>query len=245
MRTFVTRPFMPMAVAVALALGVGAPAARAEEPVEAGAGIDRAMPTVSRALEIGAGLAYTQGTGDIGSQMGKVQDLSGPGGAFELQVGYRMLPELAFGAYATFAQLNQGDLVAQNTTVRSVTGGLYADWHFRPARSLDPFVGLSTGCRNLWLVPETGPNTSITGWEIARLRLGLDYRITPEIAIAPVVAGGLSMFFVQDAGTGAGAVDIPSPKVNFFFFGGLQARFDLFGRTSGTRVVAAAAQAID
>ncbi len=217
--------------ALALALPAGA-----AEPVEGPAqvGIDHAVPAVSQAFEIGIGGGYFQGAGDVGAGMDRVQDLSGPGGGVELQLGYRLIPELAFGAFVTYTQNDKGDnmLVAGHT--HTATAGLFGAWHFRPARSIDPWIGLSTGWRAFWMVPDKGENTVLQGLELARLQVGLDYRITPQVAIAPVLGASMSIFLTQDVPGPTGYENIGSPKPNFFFFGGLQARFDLFGTTAAT-----------
>jgi len=127
----------------------------------------------------------------------------------ELQIAYRIIPELALGAFGTYGQFAKGEPMMANTDVRSVSAGLFADWHFRPARSLDPWIGLATGWRGLWIVPPQGKTASLQGLELARLQVGLDYRVSREVAIAPVL----------------------DPNVNAFFFAGLQGRFDVFGTT--------------
>ena len=222
---------------LALALPVGA-----TEPIEGPAqgGIDHAVPAVSRAFEIGLGLGYFQGAGDVGQSMDRVQDLSGPGGGVELQLGYRVTPELAFGAFATYTQNDKGDkmLVAGHT--HTATAGAFGTWHFRPARSIDPWIGLSTGWRAFWMVPDQGESTVLQGLELARLQVGLDYRITPHVAIAPVLGASVSVFLTQDVPGPIGYENIGSPKPNFFFFGGLQARFDFFGKTETPSTMASA-----
>ncbi len=211
-----------------LALGTGA--AYAQQPgAEASAGFDHPVPAVSRALEIAVGGGYLQGVGDIASNAARVQDLSGPGGTVELKLGYRAIPEFAIGGYGSFSQFGTGDSVASGTDVRSATAGVYADWHFRPEMSVDPWVELSSGWRGLWLAPDTGKATSIQGWEVARLQLGVDYRVSPEVAIAPVIGAGLNVFLTQDTPATTDFENIHDPRPNVFFFGGLQARFDVLG----------------
>jgi hypothetical protein len=107
---------------------------------------------------------------------------------------------------------------------------------------MDPWVGLSTGWRGLWHVPDQGKSTALQGLEMARLQVGLDYRITPEVALAPVIGASMSIFLTQDGSATAGYETIGSPKPNFFFFGGLMARFDLLGRTEPASTALAASR---
>jgi len=223
-----TKRTLSVVAGFALFLLMGAARAQEREG-EPGGGFDHAVPAVEHALEIGVGGGWLQGTGDIGKQMGTVQDLSGPGASAELQLGYRIIPQLAFGAYGTYGQFAKGAPMTPNTDVRSVSAGLFADWHFRPARSVDPWIGLATGWRGLWVVPPAGKNASLQGLELARLQVGLDYRISREVAIAPVLSAGLSTFLTHDDATTNGFTNIGNPSVNAFFFAGLQARFDVLG----------------
>jgi len=131
------------------------------------------VAAVDRALEIGIGAGYAQGVGDIAAARPAVQDLSTAGGTVELQLGYRLTPNLTLGAYGTFAQYGRGDSLSAGTDVRAGTGGVFGSWHFMPARSIDPWVSLGSGWRGLWLVPDSVSTTSIQGWEIAAFRWAL------------------------------------------------------------------------
>ncbi len=206
---------------------LSAGAALADE--DAGSLSRATIPAVTHALEIGVGAGYTQGTGDIGSGMSSLGDLSGAGGSAELQVGYRIIPHLELGLYGSFSGFQSGDALADSTNVLGASAGVQAAWHFLPAEALDPWIGLSTGWRGLWLSPDSGKNTSLQGLELARLQVGLDYRVTPEVAIAPVVGASLSMFVSQDAPGQSGYQDINDPQANVFFFAGVMGRFDLLG----------------
>jgi hypothetical protein len=233
-----------IAFPVAWLLALAGGQARADEPVEGASpsAFDHAVPASVRALEIGLGGGYFQGTGDVGDGMNRVQDVSGPGGGLELQIGYRPIAPLALGAFGTFSQHGTGDQVQVSAVARSATAGAFADWHFRPARSIDPWVGLSTGWRGMWLVPDEGKSTSVQGLEIARLQVGLDYRITPQIAIAPVIGASVSIYLTQDGPATTGYANIGSPQPNFFFFGGLMARFDLLGTIEPASTVIASSR---
>jgi outer membrane protein W len=191
-------------------------------------------PTVSNALELGVAAGYAQGVGDIAKGRGTVQDLSGPGGAFEVDVGYRLSPQFMIGVYGTGAQFAKGDSLADGTDVRSVTAGVQANYHFRPNYTVDPWVGLGSGWRGLWLSPDAGKDTSMQGWELARLQVGADYRISPEVAITPVLGADLSMYLTENGPGLSGYTNISDPRVNVAFFAGIGARFDVLGKTGGT-----------
>ena len=202
----------------------------ASETVEDNSGFDHAVVPVRNALEIGVGTGYSQGAGKLGGNMGSLEDVSGPGGLVELDLGYRIIPELSIGAYGTFSKFQRGDDLANDTDVLGATAGIQAVWHFRPDRSVDPFVSLGGGWKGLWLDPGTGKTTSLQGLELARLQLGADYRVSKDVAIAPVIGGSLSMFLSQDTPMTADLTEINDKEVAFTGFAGLSGRFDLGGR---------------
>ena len=192
-------------------------------------GFDHEVPAVKSAFEIGVATGYSQGGGKLGGNMLNLEDVSGPGAAVEVDVGYRIIPELTLGAYGTFAKYQHGDSIDSNTDVLGATAGIQAAWHFRPDRSVDPWVSLGTGWKGLWLNPSSGKVTSLQGLELARLQLGADYRITKDIAISPVIGGSLSLFISQDSAMTTDLTEIQDKKVNVTGFAGLSGRFDLGG----------------
>ena len=192
-------------------------------------GFDHEVPAVKNALEIGVATGYSQGGGKLGGNMGSLEDISGPGGVVEVDVGYRIIPELSVGAYGTFSKYQHGDSIASSTDVLGATAGVQAAWHLRPDRSVDPWVSLGGGWKGLWLDPSTGKDTSLQGLDLARLQLGADYRISKDIAIAPVIGGSLSMFISQDSPMTSDLTELNDKKVNFTGFAGLSGRFDLGG----------------
>jgi len=105
-----------------------------------------------------------------------------------------------------------------------------AAWHFRPDRSIDPWVSLGGGWKGLWLDPNHGKTTSLQGLDLARVQLGVDYRVSPDVSISPVVGGSLGMFVSQDSPMTNGYTEIGSKKVNFTGFAGLAGRFDVGGK---------------
>jgi hypothetical protein len=205
-------------------------AALADEPSDVGSSFDHAVAPVSHAFELGLGAGYAQGGGKLGGDMRNLEDVSGPGAAFELDASYRIIPELSVGAYGTFSLYQHGDVIDSNTNVLGATAGVQATWHFRPDRSVDPWVSLGTGWKGLWLDPSSGKNTSLQGFELARLQIGADYRISEDVAIAPVIGGSLSMFVSQDSPMTTDYTEIADKKVNFTGFAGVAGRFDLGGK---------------
>ncbi|HEX8112416.1 MAG TPA: hypothetical protein VF516_32020, partial [Kofleriaceae bacterium] len=89
---------------------------------------------------------------------------------------------------------------------------------------------LGAGWRGLWLSPQSGKDTSLQGLELARLQLGVDYRLNEDVAIAPVIGGSLNLFVGEDSPMTSKYTEISDKKVNFIGFAGLAGRFDLGGK---------------
>jgi hypothetical protein len=213
----------------AVSLFIPAIAVAQPESPDTTTGFDHHVPAVQNAFEIGVATGYTQGGGKLGGNMGSLEDVSGPGGAVEVDLGYRIIPQLTLGAYGTFSKYQHGDSIDSSTDVLGATAGLQGVLHLRPERSVDPWVSLGAGWKGLWLDPSSGKTTSLQGLELARLQLGVDYRVSKDVAIAPVIGGSLSMFISQDSAMTNDLTEITDKKVNFTGFAGLSGRFDIGG----------------
>jgi hypothetical protein len=223
----------------ALSLLVPAIAVAQPEQADTTRGFDHAVPAVEKqAFEIAVGTGYTQGGGKLGGSLGNLEDVSGPGGAVEVDLGYRIIPQLLIGVYGTVAKNQHGDALDNDTSVLAATAGVQAAWHLRPTAAIDPWVSLGTGWKGLWLSPDSGKTTGLQGLELARLQVGADYRITQDIAIAPVIGGSVSMFVSQDSPMTTSYNEISDKQVNFTGFAGLSGRFD-FGGPARARASAA------
>jgi hypothetical protein len=190
--------------------------------------LDRAVSPTRTALEVALGVGYTQGVGGAGAA-GNVEDITGAGGSLEAQIGVRLIPSLAVGMYGTYARFRHGDAFADGSNAQAITAGIQATWHARPARSLDPWISLGTGWRGLWLSPAGVPSSSLQGIELARLQLGVDYRLSPRFAVSPVIGASASLFVAQDSVTTNGLMALHDNRLNLYGFTGLVGRFDVGG----------------
>ena len=192
-------------------------------------GFDHAVAPVQNAFEIGVGAGYTQGGGKLGGNLGSLEDVAGPGGSVEIDLGYRLIPELSLGVYGTLSTAQRGDNLVGDNDVLGATAGIQAAYHFRPDRSIDPWVSLGTGWKGLWIDPANGKTTSLQGLELARVQVGADYRLSKDISIAPVIGGSLDMFISQDSPMTTDLTEIQDKKVNVSGYAGISGRFDLGG----------------
>jgi hypothetical protein len=217
------------AAAVALNSIVVSGIANAEEKDEAqgGAGKAESLRPVKRAVELTIGTGYMQGFGNIASRQPSLTDLGTAGGGVQGGVGYRIIPRLTIGAYGSWGMFGRGDQADPTGNLYTATAGGEATWHILPdGYEFAPWVSLGTGWRGYWMTGNQG-TTATHGWEIAKLQVGIDYRMTRDIAISPVVGLDLTTFFTQSTPASQGFQNIQNPNVNTFLFAGLQGRFDI------------------
>ena len=185
------------------------------------------LAPATHAVELTLGTGYQQGFGKIASAQPSLTDVGHAGGAIQLGVGYRLLPQLTLGLYGSGAEFSRGSQVDSSATLYSAAAGAQADWHFLPGGSqFDPWLSLGSGWRGYWISENAG-KTSAQGMELAKLQVGVDYRMTRAIAISPVIGADLSTFFTQSTPESSGFHNVSSPEVNTFVFAGLMGRFDL------------------
>jgi hypothetical protein len=218
---------------------VGAPEPTFAQTDTAGvstAPLRRSIDAPSSAWEIGLGVGYSQGVGDIGTNSPNLTDLSDGGGEIQLNLGYRINPSWMVGIYGTGGKYSTGTLISTDSNVWSATAGVQANYHFLPLQQFDPWVGLGAGWRGHWVSQPTGTD-SRHGLDVARLQVGVDYRVNPVLSIAPYIGASATIFLTQQLAQQASFSNIHDPNVNFFLVGGFIGRFDVLGsRVEGTRV---------
>ncbi len=224
-------------LAATAALGLTATGARAQERIE------REVDAPKRSFEIGVGAGYTQGTGNtiVGE---RVSRLAGPGGEAQVDLGYRIDPRWLVGGYGSFGYFRTPDNAGPDVTVRGVTTGVQAQYHFMPMNRIDPWIGLGAGYRGIFSSGQDGPVTARHGIQLARLRVGVDYRANAALALGPVLGIDATYFTgrTEPGGSDLARITVDDRKVAPFFFAGFAGRFDVVNeRVRGSeRMVAAA-----
>jgi hypothetical protein len=189
----------------------------------------RSMPAVTDALEITAGASIVQGSGELGGDLGSVRNVAGSGLGFDTSIGWRITPNLLLGGYLNLSGFGDSDNADHGAV--TVAAGIKADWHFLPAESVDPWVSLGTGWKLMGI--EDGDNDrALTGLELAKLQVGIDYRLSPRFAIGPVISASAAMFNTQyDEKMSDDAMALDDRQINWTFTAGVLGRFDAFGST--------------
>ena len=183
------------------------------------------------ALELSPGLSYAEPFGDV-AKGANVRDFAGSALAPHLGIAYRLTPHLALGVSGMYQEFSTGNDVSGATSsgrARAVGGGPDVTVHFRPYERVDPFLRGGFGYRAMWEV-RAGANKGVVrhGLEIGRLALGLDMRVSQDVAIAPVIGANANVFFWASPDNGPSGA-IADPRVNLTAMAGLEARFDLGG----------------
>jgi len=214
-----------IAAIVTLGAIASAPVARAQEAPRNASLFLRSVPAPARAIELGIAAGYDQGVGALGGVANpNVQDVAGVGAGAEVSAAYRFSPRVSLGAVGEGALYTA---VLPDTSAKSVAAGVRAAWHFRPYRSVDPWISLGAGYRVFWnsLLPG-GDATVRQAVQLVQLGLGVDYRLSPEFGVGPFISGDLSFFFRE---TPPDRPSAPVSALSSFVAAGIAARFDFLG----------------
>jgi hypothetical protein len=189
---------------------------------------ERTLAAPRNALELSVGSGYTQGFGNLRSGVGMPSVVT-PGVAVDLGVGYRIDPSWAVlwsGEYA--------ELTAERTNAaRSFTTGLAMQYHFAPLQQVDPWVEMGAGYRFLVEYPSFGSSLLTHGFQLGRVRGGIDFRVAEAVALGPMIGVDATFFVFQDIPNLQ--TNIQNPTVSAFVFAGLMGRFDIGQSTKSRR----------
>jgi len=215
-----------MTVALASAFAASAHA----EEAEGAALTPFAAP--KEAFELNIDTGYSRGFGGIdASQGGALSSVARGGIGVGVGLGYRATPEVSVAGTLQYQELSAAPEQPQGTRVRGVGVGVEGKLHLRPYDRVDPWLGLGGGYRMLWIAPE-GPNNNVLthGLELAHARVGLDIRVSRDVALGPVIGGDVNLFIWRNPEGPTGNTVIPDKKISTFLFAGVQGRFDIGGK---------------
>jgi hypothetical protein len=183
----------------------------------------RRVPAPNHALELGLAAGYDQGVGGFGGAPAHVQDIAGVGAGADVSVAYRFSPLVSVGAYGSGAFYTD---VVPNADAKSLAIGARAAWHFRPYRSLDPWISMGSGYRTFYDSLRGGGSTVRKAVQLVAVGIGVDYRLSPEFGIGPFIGADLSLFFREDP---PGQPSFSVNALSSFVSAGVAARFDILG----------------
>jgi len=225
------KPVVLIALAATAVVGAVASSASAQTQDYEESYTKRSVRAPRDAFEMTLSSGYTQGFGDIAGN-NRIGDIAEPGYGVGLGLGFRVLPHLTVGLVGHYQEFSpRGDL-NEEPGARGVATGVEGTYHFTPYDRFDLWLLGGIGYRFLWDVRPNEPNNTLHhGVQIARLQVGFDWRLARRFALGPFVGADATAFLGEDdnsiRGTGG------DRGLNNFVYGGLQARFDIGGRTEG------------
>jgi len=179
------------------------------------------------AAELGVGAGFVDGWSALTSTPPGPFRAPGMGAALELDAGWRLLPEVTLGAWGYGAQLSETAARPAPFDVSRAGAGLEGTWHAMPSSvGVSPWVSLGAGWRGQWLEYETGPVQAQHGVEIVRARAGLDVRVSPSLALAPVIGASVGMYLSQKLAGAQTWNPIARPGLDTYVFAGVRATLD-------------------
>ncbi len=190
--------------------------------------IEREYLAPKNSFELGVGAGYSQGTGQIVDVGERVSDIARAGGEGQLDIGWRFTENWFVGGYGSFGYFRQGANAPADVNTYGVTGGVQGQYHFRPLRRWDPWVGFGAGYRGIFQRRDVGGTESRHGIQLMRFRFGVDLRASPGVALGPQVGIDATMFTgIDRIGTsGVERIDTDNLSISTFFFAGIGGRFD-------------------
>lgn len=179
----------------------------------------------SNALELGIGVGYHQGFGPIAAGVPTLQGLSTAGAALKLDVGWRIDPRWMVGGYVEGSLQGAGN-EPRSDHANGLAAGIQGQFHILPLEKYDPWIGVGFGWRGLWADRGFGTQ-ALQGLDLARLQLGVDYRMTESFSLAPMVGVSLTRFLSEKPAGANSYRDTSDRKLDTFVFAGFGGRFDL------------------
>jgi outer membrane protein OmpA-like peptidoglycan-associated protein len=219
------------AISIALVAGTGSVAMAQEKQPDAAPDVGRGKQLAPKqAAEIGVEGGYTQPFGTLTTGR-SISDIAKAGGGVGLTYAYRIDPHWSIGLTGQFHESEPSSDLGSGASVRGVATGIIATYHVLPFRTIDPYASLGTGYRFLWVVPRgTNNNDMIHGWELGRALGGVDFRVSKDVAMGPLVGADVNLFLwdrLQSTGTNQEITDVHPTT---FVFAGVGGRFDIGGK---------------
>jgi hypothetical protein len=95
--------------------------------------------------------------------------------------------------------------------VNDLRFGLNAHYHFLPAETFDPWLGVGAGYEIMNLsasAPGASVSASTRGFEFGNVQLGLDFKISPAFAVGPFATFTIAQF--SDISASLNGQDVPT-----------------------------------
>jgi hypothetical protein len=155
-------------------------------------------------VEVGLRVGYGIALGDA-AKSSKLSDGVSGQVPIQLDLGYRVIPNLFVGLYAQYGFGIVGDQISQacdlssqlSCSAHDIRLGIEGHFHFLPRQKLDPWVGLGLGFEWLGVSVDGGgaeASSTFSGFEFVNLQAGLDIAVAEHFYIGPFLTLSLAQF---------------------------------------------------
>jgi hypothetical protein len=182
------------------------------------------MPAIDGGLEVAIALGSATSVGDVGDGMDS-GELIGTAGQLELKLGSRLTPNLGLAFYSTAQALAEGS--NRSRDVYTGSAGLMTDFHLRSRTAIDPWIGVGAGVAAILVEQDDGHSLTV-GVELARLQLGIDFRLGDSFSIGPVIGASATLYGATKTPMTEFA-ELDDKGINWTFSAGVAGRFNAFG----------------
>lgn len=210
--------------ALLLMIAIASASASAEE------GPSRAEPSVVEKVggrfELGVGVGYAYGLGhETGSAL--MGDLTFGTLPLLIDAGYNLSDHFALGAYAgygpMFARACPDTVSCSGSSLRL---GVRARYRFSESGNLVPWFALGAGYERLSQSDSyqgTTVDSGASGFELLRLELGAEHRVSSLFALGPFLSGSLAEFLTRDLAGSSNRIE--DRALHFWVMAGLRGSF--------------------
>ncbi len=220
--------------AIVIAIVLIGRAVLAQEPNMPATGPSGSETSDAQGIELGVRVGYGIPLGSA-AQNAKWSDQIKGMIPFWFDVGYRIDPNWYVGGFFQFglgfvpSGLCTTGLSCSENDLRF---GLNVHYHFLPAETFDPWIGLGAGYE-IWNYNVSAAGVSgsaqLKGFEFGNAQLGLDYKFSPTFAVGPFVTFTVAQFSDQSGSvagfSSSGSID--NKAIHEWLIFGLRGVFDL------------------
>ena len=219
-----------VAISIALVAGTASVATAQDKQPDSAPDVGRGRELAPKqATEIGVEGGYTQPFGTLTTGR-SISDIAKSGGGVGLTYAYRIDPHWSIGVTGQFHESVASSDLGPHASVRGIATGIIATYHFLPFRTIDPYASLGTGYRFLWVVPRgANDNDMVHGLELGRALGGVDFRVSKDVAMGPLVGADVNLFLWDHLQSTGANQEITDVHPTTFLFAGVGGRFDIGG----------------
>ncbi len=187
-----------------------------------------ALPGASRAqVNVGLRLNYAIPMGNTVKGEKMTDGISGQI-PIQLDVGYRVIPELTLGVYGSYGfGMIASNIKDSTDSISTLNLGVQALYDFPAFQQIKPWAGLGVGYEWMTISPKVGDSAKADGWEFARLQVGADYAVAKNFNTGLFLSYSFAQF--GTVSSGGVSVSVPSDQkaMHEWFQIGIRGSYDL------------------